>query len=214
MAQRQAVAAAGPDELRERIVDAALALAAQSSWEAVRLHDVADSLGVSLDEVRRRFCEKEEVAEAWFDRADAAMLRAAEAPGFLDLVPRERIHHLLVTWLGALAPHRRATRQMILGKLEPGHLHVQVPGLLRVSRTVQWLREAAHRDATFLRRAFEETGLTTIYLMTFFYWMNDESADSQATARFLDDWLALAERLDRAVYGRPCQDPPPPAPGP
>lgn len=213
MAQRQTVAAAGPDELRERIVDAALALAAQSSWEAVRLHDVADSLGVSLDEVRRRFREKEEVAEAWFDRADAAMLHAAEAPGFLDLAPRERVHHLLLAWLGALAPHRRATRQMILGKFEPGHLHVQVPGLLRVSRTVQWLREAAHRDATFLRRAFEETGLTTIYLMTFFYWMNDESPGSQATARFLGDWLALAERLDRAVYGRHRQQQPGAAPG-
>jgi ubiquinone biosynthesis protein COQ9 len=202
MAQRRK-AAGGNDELLERIVDAAVELGERKSWEAVRLHDVAAALGITLDDVRRHFREKEEVVEAWFDRADAAMLRLRETPGFLELAPRERLHRLIMTWLGALAPHRKVTRQMIYGKLEPGHVHFQIPGLLRVSRTVQWMREAAHRDATYLRRALEETGLTTIYLMTFFYWMNDDSPESAATARFLDGWLGLAERLDRAVYGAP-----------
>ncbi|MBM3356639.1 MAG: TetR/AcrR family transcriptional regulator [Betaproteobacteria bacterium] len=215
MAQRQKTATAGHDELRERIVDAAIALAERDSWEAVRLHDVADSLGVTLDEVRRQFREKEDVVDAWFDRADAAMLRESEAPGFRELTPRERIHRLILTWLRALAPHRKVTRQMIYGKLEPGHVHILFPGLMRVSRTVQWVREAAHRDAAYVRRALEETGLTTIYLMTFFHWMTDDTAGSEATGRFLDGWLGLAERLDRAVYGTPRggagEAPPPPA---
>jgi ubiquinone biosynthesis protein COQ9 len=188
-------------QMRERIVDAAIALGEQASWEAVRLHDVADALGITLDEIRRYFREKEDVVEAWFDRADAAMLVQAESPGFSGPTPRERLHRLIMTWLRALAPHRRVTREMIYGKLEPGHLHIQIPGLMRVSRTVQWMREAAHRDATYLRRALEETGLTSIYLMTFFYWMNDDSPGSASTGRFLDGWLAFAERLDRAVYG-------------
>jgi AcrR family transcriptional regulator len=200
MAQRQKTAVAGHDELRERIVDAAVALAEEDSWEAVRLHDVADRIGATLDDVRRHFREKEDVVDAWFDRADCAMLRESEAPGFHELTPRQRIHRLIMTWLGALAAHRKPTRQMIYGKLEPGHVHILFPGLMRVSRTVQWVREAAHRDATYLRRALEETGLTTIYLMTFFYWMNDDSAGSEATGRFLDGWLAFAERLDRSVY--------------
>jgi ubiquinone biosynthesis protein COQ9 len=189
------------DDMIDRIVDAAIALGEQQSWEAVRLHDVAHALGVTLDDVRRHFREKEDVVDAWFDRADGAMLRESEAPGFLELTPRRRLHRLLMTWLGALAPHRKVTRQMIYGKLEPGHIHIQIPGLMRVSRTVQWMREAARRDATYLRRALEETGLTTIYLMTFFYWMNDDSPESASTSRFLDGWLGLAERLDQAAYG-------------
>ncbi|HET9664037.1 MAG TPA: hypothetical protein VFP00_07400 [Burkholderiales bacterium] len=182
------------------IVDAAIALAEQSSWEAVRLHAVAAALDIPLDEIRRHFREKEDVVDAWFDRADSAMLREAEAPGFLGLTPRERVRRLILTWLGALAAHRRVTRQMIYGKLEPGHLHIQIPGLMRVSRTVQWIREAAQRDATYVRRALEETGLTTIYLMTFFHWMNDESPGAIRTERFLDGCLGFAERLDRAVW--------------
>ncbi len=183
-----------------QIVDAAIELGEQTSWKAVRLHDVAAAVGITLDEVRRYFREKEDVVDAWFDRADRAMLKEADAPDFLDLTPRQRLHRLIMTWLGALAPHRKVTRQMIYGKLEPGHLHIQIPGLMRISRTVQWMREAAHRDGTYVRRALEETGVTTIYVATFFYWMNDDSSGSAGSSRFLDGCLAVAERLDRAVY--------------
>lgn len=187
----------------DRIINAALHLGEQKSWEAVRLYDVAAALGITLDEVRRYFREKEDLVDAWFDRADSAMLREAEAPGFSELAPRQRLHRLIMTWLDALASHRKVTRQMIYGKLEPGHIHIQIPGLMRISRTVQWIREAAGRDATYARRALEETGLTSIYLTTFFYWMNDDSPGSAHTSRFLDRCLALAEGLDRALYSCP-----------
>lgn len=189
-------------ELRDRIVDAAIELAEHGSWEAVRLHEVAAALGISLDQVRLHFREKEDLTDAWFDRADRAMLRTAEAAEFQALATRERLQRLIMAWLGALAPHRKVTREMIYGKLEPGHLHIQIPGLMRVSRTVQWIREAAHRDATYLRRAVEETALTTIYLMTFFYWMRDDSSDFTATNRFLERCLTDAEQLNRRIFGR------------
>jgi AcrR family transcriptional regulator len=172
----------------------------RSSWEAVRLHEVATELGITLDEVRRHFREKEEVVEAWFDRADGAMLACTQAPGFAALTARERLQTVIMAWLAALAPHRKVTRQMILGKFEPGHVHIQIPGLLRVSRTVQWMREAAQRDAAYLRRALEETALTTIYLTTFFVWMCDGSQGSDRTRRFLERSLGAAEQLDRRVY--------------
>lgn len=189
-------------DIRDRIVDTAIALAEQSSWEGVRLHTVAAELDMTLDDIRQHFREKEELIDAWFDRADSAMLKAAETPDFPGLTPRQRLHRLIMIWLGTLADHRWVTRQMIHGRLEPGHLHIQIPSLLRISRTVQWLREAAFRDATYLRRALEETGLTTIYVLTFCRWLHDDSPDSISTSRFLDRNLALAERLDRVVY--PC----------
>jgi ubiquinone biosynthesis protein COQ9 len=186
----------------DQIVDTAVELGEQRSWEAVRLHDVAASLAITLDDVRTYFREKEDLVDAWFERADSAMLRAAQASDFCYLTPRQRLHRLIMTWLGALYPYRKITRQMIYGKLEPGHIHIQVPGLMRISRTVQWMREAAGRDATYVRRAFEETGLTTIYLAAFLHWMNDSSSDSARTSRFLDVCLSLAENLDRAVFTR------------
>ncbi len=185
----------------DQIVDIALSLAEQRSWEALRLHDVAASAGISLDDIRQHFREKEDLVDAWFDRADQAMLRAAEAMEFQTLPTPQRLQRLIMTWLETLAPHRQVTRQMILGKLEPGHLHIQIPALMRVSRTVQWIREAAQQDAVYLRRALEETGLTSIYLMTFVRWMWDESPGASATRRFLERRLAAAATLSRWVFG-------------
>ena len=104
-----------------------------------------------------------------------------------------------MAWLAALAPHRRVTREMIWNKLEPGHLHYQLNGLLRVSRTVQWLREAAGQDAVLLWRALEELALTGLYLATFLYWMYDDSPNSQETRRFLMRQLGRAERCARMM---------------
>jgi ubiquinone biosynthesis protein COQ9 len=158
-------------------------------------------LGISLDDIRLHFREKEDVADAWFERADGIMLKAAQEPDFSSLTTRERLHRLIMAWLGAFDPYRKTTTQMIHGKLEPGHVHIQGPALMRISRTVQWMREAAACDATYLRRALEESGLTAIYLATFFRWMNDSTPGSAATSQFLDGSLSIAEMLGRAVSG-------------
>jgi ubiquinone biosynthesis protein COQ9 len=192
-------AESGSPGVRQQIVDTALALAAKSSWEAVRLRDVADAAELQMADIHRHFREKEDVAEAFFDGADRAMIAAADEAGFRDLPSRERIERLIMAWLNALQPHRRTVRQMIANKLEPGHLHVQIPALLRISRTVQWVREASGRDATFLRRAVEETLLTSIYVSTFVYWMQDDSEGSERTRRLLVRSLARAESLERLV---------------
>jgi AcrR family transcriptional regulator len=178
---------------REKILDAALDLASEKSWESVRLHDVAAELGITLNNIREHFREKEDFTDAWFDRADASMLQEADKIDLQKLSARERVHRLIMTWLTALAKYRSVTRQMICGKLEPGHIHYQFSGLLRVSRTVQWVREAAHRDAELPWRAIEEAALTMTYLATFFFWMRDDSENAMRTSDFLDKLLKRAE---------------------
>jgi Uncharacterized conserved protein len=185
----------------QKVLDTALELAEKRSWESVRLHEVAQAAEISLDTIRTYFREKEDLVDAWFDRADNAMLEDSAHPDFLALSGKQRLHRAIIAWLDALAPHRRVTREMILGKLEPGHLHIQIPAIMRISRTVQWLREAAHRDAAYLRRALEETALTSIYLMTFAYWMWDDSRNSIRTRAFLERWLTLAESASHCVFG-------------
>jgi hypothetical protein len=116
-----------------------------------------------------------------------------------------------MAWFEALAGHRRVTRQMIQGRLEPGHVHIQARGLLRISRTVQWWREAAHCEAAYLSRAFEETVLTSIYLATFVYWLNDESTNAAGTRRLLDRLLRGAEWLPAWMFSREPRKTAPPA---
>jgi len=181
-----------PSYLAPRILDTALQLADHQAWETIRLNDIARQMDISLDDIRAHYAQKEDLVDAWFDRADQAMLQHAARPEFLALTPDERLEAVMMCWMDTLASHHKATREMILGRLEPGHLHIQLAGLLRISRTVQWMREAAHRDASYLNRALEETVLTSIYLTTFARWLTDESEHFEQTRTLLRSLLKKA----------------------
>ena len=175
-----------PTITAQQILDAALQLADVCGWERLHLFDVAAHLGVGLETIATHYREKDQLVEAWFDRADQAMLRRAKATDLLVLSPAKRLEELLVAWLASLSTHRAVTRQMLLYKLEPGHIHLQLGGLLRVSRTVQWWREAAQRHTTHLARIAEETALTAAYLCTFVHWLrhpDEDEADLRAHLR-------------------------------
>src|SRR3990167_6105715 len=152
-----------------QILDSALKLADACGWERLRLFDVAADLGTGLDSIASHYREKDQLEEAWFDRAKAADL--------LPLTPAKRLEELLLAWLASLATHRAVTGQMLLYKLEPGHIHLQIGGLLRISRTVQWWREAAQRETLHLRRIAEESLLTGVYLRCFIHWLRHPEQD-------------------------------------
>ncbi|WP_240635888.1 TetR/AcrR family transcriptional regulator [Caldimonas tepidiphila] len=178
---------------RARILDIALELGELRGWDAVHLHDVARAMGVTLSDIHRHYLQKDALAEAWFDRADRALLEACEAPGWGALDVRERLHGALFAWLDALAPHRRLTSEMLRYKLQPEHLHLQALGALRVSRTVQWWREAAWLPSTGWRRELEEAALTVTYLSTFASWLRDETRGAERTRARLHRQLTVAE---------------------
>jgi AcrR family transcriptional regulator len=169
-----------------KILDAALDLADVCGWERLHLFDVAARLGVGLDSIAPHYREKDQLVEAWFDRADHAMLTRGTAADLITLDPARRLEELLIAWLDCLAAHREVTGQMLLYKLEPGHIHLQVLGLLRVSRTVQWWREAAQREAIHLHRIAEESLLSGAYLRTVLHWLrhpDEEPAELRAYLR-------------------------------
>jgi AcrR family transcriptional regulator len=185
---------------RPRILAAALDLGEQRGLHAVHLHDIAKTAGVTLVEIRRHFPDKDVLTEAWFDQADDALLRTSERPGWDACSPRQRLHHALFARLQVLAPHRVLTAEMLRYKLQPEHL--QALGVMRVSRTVQWIREVAMLPTIGWRRGRgEEAVLTAIYLTTFARWLIDDSPASARTHAVLDRLLAAAER--RAVAGVP-----------
>jgi ubiquinone biosynthesis protein COQ9 len=173
------------DSLGDRILDTALEQAEASSWEELNLHNVAEALQIRLDEILSHFSGKDDLAEAWFDRGDRAMLRTERGADFLNLPPQERLQAVICDWLDALAAHRRVTREMLAYKLEPGHVHLQALGIMRISRTVQWFREASRQNSTGLQRILDETALTAIYLSALGYWLFDDYRDSRESKAFL-----------------------------
>ncbi|WP_372874203.1 TetR/AcrR family transcriptional regulator [Pseudomonas sp.] len=181
-----------PTTTAPQILDAALQLADVCGWERLHLFDVAAHLNVGLDAIAAHYREKDQLVEAWFDRADRAMLARSSAADLGPLEPAKRLEELLVAWLDNLAAHRSVTGQMLLYKLEPGHLHLQVLGLLRISRTVQWWREGARRESRHLQRIAEESLLTGVYLRSFIHWLRHPEEDPVEFRAFLRRQLRCA----------------------
>jgi len=192
-----------------RIVDAALLLAEEVGWDRVRLRQVAERVRMPLAELEGRFRDLDAVADGWLQRAMQAML-APPPRGFAALPAQERLHVLLMRWFDALAPHRAVTAAMLRGKLYPSHPHHWVPMVFSLSRTIQWLRDAALLDAVGRRRQIEEVGLTTLFLATLAVWCRDDSPEQTRTRAFLRRRLAGCDRTAVAMWGAA---PPPGRPG-
>lgn len=182
------------EDERARILNAALELGEQHGWDALHLHQIAQVLGITLADIRTRFEHKDAIAEAWFDRADEALLEVPQSPDWLQLSPRERLHKAIFAWLDALAPNRQLTAAMLRYKFQLDHLHLQALGVTRVSRTVQWIREVAALPSAGWLREVQEVALTGIYLATFATWLRDDSAGAARTHAFLDRLLGIAEQ--------------------
>lgn len=161
----------------DKILDTALDLAETCGWERLHLHDVAAALGCDLAAIAKHYRQKDDLVEAWLDRADAALFERAKGADLAALDASKRLEELLMAWLGGMAAHRALTGQMLLYKLELGHLHLQAGALLRVSRTVQWWREAARRQNLHLSRVAEESLLSAAFLRSFVHWLRHPDAN-------------------------------------
>lgn len=177
-----------------RIVDMALQLGEQQGWRRLHLHEIAAALPLPLATLLRLFPDQDAIAEAWFDRADAALLACAERPDWPSRRPRERLEVALLAWWASLAPHRQLSAQMLGYKLQPEHLHLQGRGLLRISRTVQAWREVAWLRSHGWRREAEEALLSAIFVSSFLRWLQSP-AHGQA-------WLAAQLRLAHGLAQR------------
>ncbi len=177
---------AGADD-RERIVDAELELAEVQGWANVRLHQVADRLGLPLHAVGAEFADLDAIANAWFRRAHDAVL--SMPPAALEGPAPERLERVVMCWFEALAPRRRVTGQMLRTKLYPSHPHHWVPLIFDLSRLMHSFLDAARIRSTGRQRQLAETGLTLIFLATLRSWIDDDPEHIRADLR---------RRLDRA----------------
>ncbi|MGQ0675599.1 MAG: hypothetical protein ACT4N4_05865 [Rhodospirillales bacterium] len=184
-------AAGGPGDrlARERVADAALAMAAKTGWYGLKMRDLARALGVGLDALARRYPDPDAIADAVFARARDAMLKAPP-PGFARLKPRRRVERAMLRWFEALAPHRRVAAEMLGAKLHPSHAHHWAPLPFHLSRLIWWLREAARLEAEGPRRQAEEIALSAMFLAVLAVWALG-GGEGEARARAL-----LARLLD------------------
>ncbi len=203
-----------------RILDAALALAAERPWAEVTVADIADRAGIPLVDLKAEFDGKTAMLSAFSALVDDEMLRRAprRTP---EQSTRDALFEVIMSRFDTLAPYRVALKSIVgSGIADPSHLRA-------VMNSQHWILAAAgvqNDGAAGLARA---AGLATIYASVFRTWLDDEDPGlsrtmaaldrrlrrGETTLKSLDDACTGVQRVASAIYnGLFVRKPAPPPP--
>lgn len=180
----------------DRIVDAALALAATRPWQDVRLTDIAAEAGVSLADLRERFDGKLDILAAFTRRIDRQVLEGLD-PDLAQEPVRERLFDVLMGRFDALQPHRAAVTSIVRSfEARPGDMLTWN----RVAvRSMTWMLEAAGIDTSGRLGAIGAQGMVAVYGRTLRVWLKDDDPGMARTMVELDRRLTEGGRWMRRL---------------
>lgn len=187
-----------PRDPRDRIIDAALALAARQGWADTTLSDIADEAGTSLAELVALFRSKAAIIAAFVRRVDAAVL-AGTPKSLAGEPPRDRLFDVLMRRFDALASSKDAVRSMVASATcDPAALAC---GLCRLAGSMRLMLEAARIPPTGCRGRLRVKALTMGYASVLRVWLRDDSQDQGKTMAALDRVLRRGEAIEGWIAG-------------
>lgn len=190
-------AAAPTASTEDRILDAALHVAARDGWRAAALARIATEAAVGLPALYALFPSKPALLAGLLRRVDRAVLAGAETPPS-DGSSRDRLFDVVMRRFDALQPWRAGFAAIVAAGVDPaGGLALIGP----FRRSMAWMLEAAGIGSDGLAGRLRITGLAVVYARAFRVWLDDDSADLGKTMAALDRGLAQAERWASALPG-------------
>lgn len=193
MARKQSSPRSTPED---RIVEAALKLAATRGWQDLALADIAAAARVSLPDLAKLFHSKSAILAAWMRRIDADVLAAAEAENLESESPRDRLFDVLMLRFDALAPQKPALKRIAQDFARDP---LAAATMLRPAlQSLGWMLEAAGLDSSGLRGALRVRGLALIWATVFRVWI-DDGEDQAKTMAELDRRLRQAEGIMKRI---------------
>lgn len=184
-----------PDK-HEKIIAAALKLAAKSGWHELTLAEIATAAKVSLPELAHMFPTKSAILAAWSRGIDADVLKAAEAEDLGGESARDRLFDVLMMRFDALSPSKPALQNI---SRDLARDPVAAVALVRPAlQSLGWMLEAAGIDSSGVRGAVRVRGLALIWARVFRVWLED-GEDQAKTMAELDRRLRQAEQMLETV---------------
>ncbi|SDF41747.1 transcriptional regulator, TetR family [Limimonas halophila] len=182
----------------ERVIEAAMHLAAVHGWEQLALRDVARAAGASLAELHRAHPSKQHILRAYTRGLDQAILDAQE-PEDLGEPARDRMFEVLMQRFERMQPNREAIRA-VLHSYQRDPL-LAVGGLCQLRRSMATMLEAADLSSAGMRGRIRRDGLCGLYLAVLRTWLSDDTTDMSRTMATLDTYLRRVEQPVAVMEG-------------
>lgn len=188
--------AKAPRPVRDRIIDAALKLAAESAWRSISLGDIAKATRISLAALRENFNSKTAIVVAVMARTDATVLGGVDSSAESEPA-RDRLLDAIMRRLDSLQPHKTAICSILRDMpSDPAGLFCLAPGFFN---SMAWTLEAAGVGSAGPAGRLRVKGLGGIYLGALRVWARDDTSDQARTLAFLDRRLRQAEQLAKWI---------------
>jgi ubiquinone biosynthesis protein COQ9 len=194
------------EEARSEVLAAFVARAAADGWSERCLRAAAAGVGADLAAVAFPGGLKD-LTRHFIEGADARAAAALAAHDLEAMRVRERIAAAVRLRLVEHAEHKPALRALVTALATP---RLAALGARALWGTASGLWYAVGDRATDFSFYSKRALLGGVYAATLLYWLDDESADSAAAWRFLDDRIAeamgiqrLRGRLDSVLARRP-----------
>ncbi len=176
----------------ERVIDAAMSLAAERGWRDLSLAEIAQAAKLPLSEVYPEFPSKQAILGRLMRRVDAAVL-AEEDRDPAEGRARDRLFDVIMRRFDALRPYKAGLGNVIYDQCrDPLAALCALP---RLCGSMALMLESARLSAAGPIGCLRVKGLTAIYLATLGDWLRDDSADMAKTMASLDRRLARADDL-------------------
>jgi AcrR family transcriptional regulator len=183
-------------DLRGKIVDALMELAAERRFEDISVRDICKTASVTLADFRDAFPSKGAVLAGFSRRIDRAVL-AQHGEELADESPRERLFDILMRRLEAMAPYRQGVREAA------AWLRREPAAALAMNQVVmssmRFMLEAAGIEAEGATGLVKLQGLALAWARVLHVWLNDDEPELSKTMAELDRVLTRGERAAAGV---------------
>lgn len=180
-------------DIRDRLVMAALPHAVFDGWTMKTLTQAAFDLGLDLSLAERTFLGGPAEAVAHFaDLGDRLMLADCLEMDFPHMRTHEKVRALIKARLTRWAPHREALRRALSVLALP---HNMVLAAKVAAGTVDCIWRAAGDTSADFSWYTRRASLGAVYTATLMYWLDDQSEDCADSWAFLDRRLADVGRV-------------------
>lgn len=180
---------------KQRLIEAALRLAAEEGWRGLGMAEIAAAAGLSLKETYAIARSKAGLLAALRRQIDEAMLAGGVISGDS---PRDRLFEALMRRFEALKPYRAGLRAILRESVGNPAVLGLVPGLLR---SMGWTLSTAGMPAAGVRGRFARRVAGAVYVSIFPTFFRDEGADLGSTMAALDKRLRQVESVLTAIPG-------------
>lgn len=181
----------GGKSIKDRMIDAALMLAAAESWSGVSFDQIALAAQVERGEALEYFDDRGDILVAYGRRVDARLFK--EVPSILteDMTEREKIFDIVMERFDIINEDRTAILSILASfKGDPKQALLTFPHL---AKSMARVLESAGVETHGIKGAAQVAGLVGVYLYVVRTWKEDASPDMAKTMAALDKALDKAE---------------------